>query len=242
MTRVVLLEQMKAFTEETVKDLLLPVPPPHVEDVEEGSQEDFFDEESGAEEDDSKESENSADEEFSFSPPPPRAASVFRTALPEKNSALKEAPYILHQVIKSRDFQMPGELPRSEIVLRSVFCVYHENGEEGGLALLNLMERLRIAILRKRVVGGQFTIDLAAGLETLVYSNTEPPPYGTAPFYLGEIITTWKSPIIKGEVHYGKEGYSNIKRPGAGGTPGPGNACGRSTGVCGEYGGSPAGR
>lgn len=155
MTRVVLLEEMKAFTVETVKDLLLPVPPPHVEDEEEPG--DLLDEEIEAEEDEGAEDEDTEDEpDVEPPPPPPRAASVFRTALPERNSAISEAPYVLHQVIKSRDVQPPGELPHSEIVLRTVFCVYHENREEGGLALLNLMERLRIAILRKRVIGRQF--------------------------------------------------------------------------------------
>lgn len=224
MTRVILLEQMNAFTEESVKDLLLLVPPPHVEDVAEDDQDDFFDEERDAEDGDS------SDVKPPPPPPPPRAANVFLTALPEKNSAVNEAPYILHQVIKSRDFQQPGERPRSEIVLRSVFCVYHENGEEGGLALLNLMERLRIAMLRKGVVGKQFALDLTAGVETLVYSNTEPPPYGTAPFYLGEMITTWKTPITEREVQYGKKGYSNIREPGtgaAGDRIGPGAAHGQ---------------
>lgn len=215
MTRVILMEQMKAFTEESVKDLLLPVPPPHVEDVAEDDQEDFFDEEHDAED------RGNSDAKPPLPPPPHRAANVFLTALPEKKSGVNEVPYILHQVIKSRDFQPPGERPRSEIVLRSVFCAYHENGEEGGLALLNLMERLRIAMLRKGMVGKQFTLDLTAGMETLVYSNTEPPPDGTAPFYFGEMITTWKCPIIKGEVPYGKEGYSNIRQPS------PGAACDR---------------
>lgn len=212
MTRVILLEQMKAFTEESVKDLLLPVPPPHVEDVAEDDPEDLFDEDSGAVEDTAAESNDAPVKE----PPPLRPANVFLTALPEKNSAVNEAPYILHQVIKSRDLQPPGERPHSEIILRSVFCVYHENGEEGGLALLNLMERLRIAMLRQGVVGKQFALDLTAGVETLVYSNTEPPPYGTAPFYLGEMITTWKCPMIEREVQYGKKGYSNIREPGPG--------------------------
>lgn len=221
MTRVVLLEQMKAFTVESVKDLLLPVPPPHVEDVADDDQDDFFDEEDVAEEGRNTKKGGHSHRKHHHPPPLPRAANVFLTALPEKKSAINEAPYILHQVIKSKDFQPPGELPRSEIVLRSVFCVYHENGEEGGLSLLNLMERLRIAMLRKHVVGRQFTIDLTAGLETLVYSNTEPPPHGTAPFYLGEMITTWKTPIIEREVNYGKKGYNNIREPG------PGAACDR---------------
>ena len=60
--------------------------------------------------------------------------------------------------------------------------------------LLNLMERLRIAILKKVVIGEQFEIDLEAGLECLVY------PDDTAPYFLGEMVSTWKMPTIKREV------------------------------------------
>ena len=60
--------------------------------------------------------------------------------------------------------------------------------------LLNLMERLRISLLRQIVIGDQFQLDLKAGLETLVY------PDDTAPYYAGEMISTWKIPAIQREV------------------------------------------
>lgn len=202
MTRVMLMEQLKAFTEETIRDLLLPVPPPeYVEDSVESVAE-YDETESGL-------SETVAEQ-------PPRAAQVFLTALPERNSATKEAPYVLHQILKSTDICRPGELPATTIVARTVFCVYHENGQEGGMVLLNLMERLRIALLRQGVVGKQFKLDLSAGVETVVYPDTGPPPRGTAPYYLGEMITTWKTIFIEREVNYGKKGYSNIRESGPG--------------------------
>ena len=87
--------------------------------------------------------------------------------------------------------------------MRSAFCVYNENEEEGGLMLLNLMERLRIALLRKVVIGRQFKLDLEAGLDTLVYDTAGRP---THPYYLGEMISVWKLPhTIEREVPYGKE-------------------------------------
>ena len=60
--------------------------------------------------------------------------------------------------------------------------------------LVNLMERLRISLLRKVVIGGQFQLDLEAGLETLIY------PDDTAPYYAGEMISTWKLPSVEREV------------------------------------------
>ena len=183
---------------------LLPVPPPEcVEDIVENVAE--------SDEAESAPAEDAAEQ-------PPRAAQVFLTALPERSSATKEAPYVLHQILKSTDIRLPGELPATTIVARTVFCVYHEDGQEGGMILLNLMERLRIALLRQHVLGKQFKLDLSAGVETLVYPDTGPPPRGTAPYYLGEMITTWKTLFVEREVNYGKKGYSNIR----GSSPGPG--------------------
>lgn len=74
--------------------------------------------------------------------------------------------------------------------------------------LLNLMERLRIALLRKVVIGRQFKLDLEAGLDTVVYDAAGRP---TRPYYLGEMISVWKLPYaMEREVPYGKQKPSGI--------------------------------
>lgn len=130
-----------------------------------------------------------ADEEQGY-----RAAAVFKMRLPDSKAAQKKAPYVLHQVITGKDQQPTGTDVDSTTTVRSIFCVYNDDEQEGGLMLLNLMERLRIAILKKIVIGEQFEIDLEAGLECLVY------PDDTAPYFLGEMVSTWKMPTIKREV------------------------------------------
>lgn len=60
--------------------------------------------------------------------------------------------------------------------------------------LLNLMERFRIGLLKRVVIGGQFELDLQAGMESLIY------PEDTAPYYAGEMVSIWKLPPIKREV------------------------------------------
>ena len=190
MTRIILLENLKTFTREATRDLIMPVNP-------------------------------SEDEPE----PKPRAASVHICHLPEFSAVSRKAPCILHQIVTSKDVQVPGErLPRSAAVVRTAFCVYCED-EEGGLMLLNLMERLRISLLRKVVLGKQYKLDLEAGLETLVYDSAHRP---TKPYYLGEMISVWKLPFtIEREVPYDKRGESNV-RPG-----GPGAGCGCA--VRGQY-------
>lgn len=126
-----------------------------------------------------------------------RAAQVFKTRLPDSKAAQKKAPYILHQVVTSKDQQPSGDEVESFTTVRSIFCVYCDDEQEGGLMLLNLMERVRISLLKEIVIGKQFELDLdpgGAGIECLVY------PDDTAPYFLGEMATTWKMPKIKREV------------------------------------------
>ncbi len=123
-----------------------------------------------------------------------RAADVYLMRLPDSTSAQKKAPYIIHQLITGKDIQFEGENETASAVIRSIFCVYNDNEEEGALMLVNLMERLRISLLKQIVVGDQFQLDLEAGLESIVY------PDDTAPYYAGEMLSTWKLPAIQREV------------------------------------------
>lgn len=123
-----------------------------------------------------------------------RRAEVHLMRLPDSKAAHKKAPYVLHQFITGEDQQTPGNRDTSTATVRSIFCVYSDNEEKGGLILLNLMERLRIALLRQRVIGEQFTLDLEAKLEALCY------PDDTAPYFAGEMVSVWKLPAVEREV------------------------------------------
>ncbi len=176
MTRIILLERLRDFTKAATENLLLPVSPPN-----------------GVE---------WMDEDGNPQTPEYRAPEVFLTGLPDIHSYTSKAPYIMHQLITCRDVHIPGSQATSSAVVRSVFCVYDENGAEGGMALLEFMERLRIALEKTRVIGKQFRLDLEAGVDTLVYTDSEE----TAPYYLGEMITRWWMPTVKEEVDiYGRK-------------------------------------
>lgn len=126
--------------------------------------------------------------------PEDRAAKIYLMRVPDGRAATKKAPYILHQVITGKDQQPHGEQDESSTTVRSIFAVYHSDEQVGGLALLNLMERLRIHLLKKVVIGDQFELDKEEGVEVLVY------PDDTAPYYAGEMVTTWKLPAVEREV------------------------------------------
>lgn len=169
-TKVGLLYSLKAFTERATGDIKLPV------------------------------KRQSRDEQE----PKPRAAAVHLTRLPDMASWEKKAPFILHQAVTSDDalknenkgtgMQIRREM-KSTAVIRSVFCVYHPDEEEGGLALLNLMEAMRTALLLFPLLDQMFELDLDEGISQMVYPETG--ERGTAPYYLGEMVTTWKLPAVK---------------------------------------------
>lgn len=125
-----------------------------------------------------------------------RTADIYLMCLPDGTAATKKAPYVLHQLITGMDRQPQGQRAESTAKVRSICCVYSDDEQEGGLMLLNLMERMRIALLKQVVIGNQFTLDLDAGLETMVY------PDDTAPYFVGEMLSTWELPAVEREVSY----------------------------------------
>ena len=126
--------------------------------------------------------------------PQERPAEVHLMRLPDSSAAKKKAPYIIHQVITGKDEQKPGKRQTSSAEVRSIFCVYDPDEEEGSLLLLNLMERVRIALLKQGVLDNRYQLDLEAGLETVSY------PDDTAPYYAGEMASRWRLPGIVREV------------------------------------------
>jgi len=125
--------------------------------------------------------------------PASRAPAVYRARLPDEKSSNKYAPYILHTIINTAYNQQPGDLPLGLANVRTLFCVYCDDEQEGGLMLLNCMERIRIDLMANPIVGKQFKLDYEGGIEQLVY------PDDTKPFYLGEMMSVWKMPPIKRE-------------------------------------------
>ncbi len=157
MSKVILLQELKAFTLDVTRDLIFPV----------------------------------AQQKEDKEPPKPRAAEVFCPRLPDSKSAKKKAPYILHQFINDKTIQPPSQQLNSTAIVRSIFCVYHQDEQEGGLALLTLMDQLYLSLLERPIVGAQFTLDLEAGVESMAY------PEDSAPYFAGEMVTVWKMPPVK---------------------------------------------
>ena len=159
MTKVMLIDALKSFIENSVKDFSLP------ERVQEGDTEEIF-----------------------------RAPTVYKLRLDNSGEAKKKAPYIILQLESSVDRQPRSENGESAAVIRLIFCVYHENEQEGAMALLNVMEKVRLDLMKTVVIGKCFKLDADKGLESLIYNED------TAPYYAGEMIGTFFMPAIEREV------------------------------------------
>lgn len=153
MTPTDLLEQLKQFAEEKLKNLLLPV-------------------------------ETAPTEEAVF-----RCPEVFKMNLPDTSSQKKKVPYVVLQFISGDDAQDEGEEESSACKIRIVVCAYSDNLGEGPLHVLNILTRLRIALLEERVIAKRYLLQMP--MEYMVY------PDNPAPYFFGEMMTTWDIPTIK---------------------------------------------
>ena len=159
MTEVRLVEALKEFIDESVKNFSLP------ERIQEGDTEEIY-----------------------------RPPKVYKLRLDNSGEAKKKAPYVIIQLENDLHKQSHGENSQSTAVIRLIFCVYNENEEEGALALLNVMDKVRIDLLRTVVIGHCFKLDTDKGLEGLIYNED------TAPYYAGEMIGTFFMPPVEREV------------------------------------------
>lgn len=121
-----------------------------------------------------------------------RAAKVYKMGLPLKDDTTQQVPYILLKVLTGLDDKQDGEPVESSCRVRIIIVTYSQDGEQGPLALLNLILRIRERLEKQTIVGGRFV--LQKPFEWIVYQDTEPP------YYMGEIMTNWSIPTIEREV------------------------------------------
>ena len=122
-----------------------------------------------------------------------RPAAVYKMGLPEADDAQQKVPYILVKFLTGTDDKAAGEPEEDSCKVRIIFAVYSENGQDGPLALLNLMLRVRSELKKAGAVGGgQFVLEMP--LEYIVYQDTTPP------YYMGEMVTNWSLPVVQRDV------------------------------------------
>ncbi len=121
-----------------------------------------------------------------------RAAKIYKMGLPEKDDTTQQVPYILLKVLTGADEKEKQQPKSSEVRVRMIIATYSQDGEQGAMALLNLILRIRERLQKQHILGGCFC--LGYPFEYIVYQDT------TAPYYMGEIMTLWSIPTIEREV------------------------------------------
>ena len=123
-----------------------------------------------------------------------RAPEVYKMRLPNSRDVKKVAPYIIIQAKNGIQKQESGKQADASATVFFTFCVYDGDEQEGAMMLLNVMDAVRIKLLRQVVIGEQFKLDTEVGLEFLIFDED------TAPYYGGVITATFKMPPIEREV------------------------------------------
>lgn len=121
-----------------------------------------------------------------------RPADIYKMNLPTKDEQVQKIPYILLQIINGKDSKESGQPEESMCTVRFVFATFSEDAGKGAYDVLNLILRLRSELEKTGIVGEQFT--LKKPLEWIVY------PDNTPPYYFGEMITTWKMPVVEQQI------------------------------------------
>ncbi|MCL1866481.1 MAG: hypothetical protein FWF82_03650, partial [Oscillospiraceae bacterium] len=120
-----------------------------------------------------------------------RPMKIFKMRLPEAGINENRIPYIVLQYLTGIDGNSD-----SECKVRLIAGTYSEDGESGSMDLLNVLTRIRVALLRKGQAGDFL---LRRPLETIVY------PDNVNPYYYGEMLLTFELPEITREVEFYQE-------------------------------------
>jgi hypothetical protein len=128
-----------------------------------------------------------------------RAPKVHLMHLPEIDDTGNRIPFILLQFVTGKD---EPQNQTAECRIRIVFAAYASDRGKAGIDVLNMTERVRIALLSAGGIEDMFF--LQEPLERILY------PADTEPYYMGEMLTVWSAPTIEREdKFYVEEGIFN---------------------------------
>ena len=122
--------------------------------------------------------------------PKKRAPGVYRMNLPDRSDWISLIPYVLIQFLSSKDKYNKDERDRQSTAdVRVLIATYCADGEDGGLQVLEIIERIRIHLQTGMLLDGNFMLQMP--FDTEVY------PDDTGNYFLGQIDMTWSIPVIE---------------------------------------------
>ena len=119
-----------------------------------------------------------------------RPPHVFLMNTPERSDLVSQIPYLMIQLLNGKDKRNAdtGD-EESTANVRILVATYNDDGEDGGLQVLEIIERIRIMLFKGRLLDQQYMIQHPFDYE--IY------PDDTGVYYLGEINTVWSVPTIE---------------------------------------------
>lgn len=119
-----------------------------------------------------------------------RAVKVFAYMTPNPSDNKEIVPYILLQMIKGEDGEdAETSVLESTATIRGYVALFDWEAEEGQRALLNIIEKLRLDLLSRGVIGGKY--ELLKPFEYRFYDDM------TMPYHEAEFIMNWRIQPVK---------------------------------------------
>lgn len=119
-----------------------------------------------------------------------RPPHIFLMNTPERSDLTSQIPYLMIQLLSGEDKQdSESREEESKVKIRILIALYDDDGENGALQVLEIIERIRIMLLKGRLLDRQYMIQSPFDYE--IYQDD------TGVYYLGEINTVWSVPVIE---------------------------------------------
>lgn len=126
--------------------------------------------------------------------PKQRPPDVYLMNMPERADYLSRVPYLLIQFLSSKDKYDKEDRDRQATAdIRILIATYNRDGQDGGMQVLEIVERIRIHLLSGMLLDGNYMLTMP--FDTEVY------PDDTGNYFLGEINMTWSLPNVE-RAHY----------------------------------------
>lgn len=150
-----LMDCLKQFTEDTLKDMVLPV-----------KQENWTEQ------------------------PLVRKIDVYKYMPPTHSDRKELVPYIMFQPLAGADEEDSQTHQRkSTLTVRGYIATFNYDGQQGQLSLVNIIERMRQALLTTGMIGDKYELELP--FEYRIYDDN------VSPYHEAEFVTSWSIPVIQ---------------------------------------------
>lgn len=119
-----------------------------------------------------------------------RPPDIYLMNLPEREDYLSRVPYLLIQFLTSSDdYDKEAKDQQAIANVRVLIATYNSDGQDGGLQVAEIIDRIRIHLLSGMLLDGNYMLQKPFQAE--VY------PDDTANYFLGEINMKWSLPNVE---------------------------------------------